>query len=167
MIELLVTYMEMTDPSEQPLPVASIKGVSIARERVGVDDYLWLYRSVGGPQRWDQRLKLDQRALRQLIERHDNDIHVLRVAGALAGFLEIDRGATPDFELMHFGIVPEHQGHRLGPLLLAVGLAAAWQHQPRRIKLHTDEWDHPGALAIYQRAGFGITRQVREDVTDF
>ncbi len=167
MIELLVTYLEMTVPSEQPLPLASIQGVRIARERVGVEDYLWLYRSVGGPQRWDQRLKLDQPALRHLIERPDNDIHVLRVAGALAGFLEIDRRATPDFEVTHFGIAPEYQGHRLGPLLLAVGLAAAWQHQPRRIELHTDEWDHPGALATYQRAGFRITRQVREDVTDF
>jgi ribosomal protein S18 acetylase RimI-like enzyme len=48
------------------------------------------------------------------------------------------------------------EGRRLGQWLLATALHQEWQRRPRRIWLHTDSWDHPAAVRVYERAGFEI-----------
>jgi ribosomal protein S18 acetylase RimI-like enzyme len=51
---------------------------------------------------------------------------------------------------------PEAQGRGLGSWLLRVVLHEAWQSNPQRIWLHTDNWDHASAVKIYEPAGFKI-----------
>ena len=46
-----------------------------------------------------------------------------------------------------------------GPYPLDHALRSAWSTRPQRIWLHTDTWDHPKAIATYQRAGFKIYAQ--------
>ena len=36
---------------------------------------------------------------------------------------------------------------------------AAWQHNPKRVWVHTCTYDHPRALGVYQRAGFVVYRR--------
>jgi ribosomal protein S18 acetylase RimI-like enzyme len=60
----------------------------------------------------------------------------------------------PEIELKNFGLVMEAQGRGLGSWLLHTALHHEWQLQPRRIWLHTDDWDHPAALRLYEKAGF-------------
>jgi GNAT superfamily N-acetyltransferase len=150
---LTVSYLELT---RAPAPIPSHVGPErIALERLALEDYLALYQRVGAPLGWDQRLNMPTQELRSSLESERLRIYVLRDAKANAlGFCEFDRGGWPETELKNFGLIPKAQGRRLGLWLLAYALHQEWETNPRRIWLHTDTWDHPSAIPVYERAGF-------------
>ncbi len=51
---------------------------------------------------------------------------------------------------------PEAQSRGVGPYLLSTALYEEWKLNPSRIWLHTDTWDHPAAVRVYERAGFRV-----------
>jgi GNAT superfamily N-acetyltransferase len=150
-----VTYLELR---EAPSLVVPHRG----SERIGLETmtreaYLALYRSVGEPLRWDQRLMMPAAELDALLAGDCLHLYVVRNADAIPlGFCEFDRSAFPEIELKHFGLVPASQGLGIGPWLLAVGLRQEWASGANRIWLHTDTWDHPAAVPVYKRAGFQV-----------
>jgi ribosomal protein S18 acetylase RimI-like enzyme len=159
-----VTYLELRHAAG-PVP-ARAAGERVAVERLGPEAYLELYRRVGGPVRWDQRLRMPAAELAALLQSDQLRIHVLRAdSGAALGLCEFDRHGFPDVELKNFGVVPAAQGRGLGSWLLAQALDVEWQASPARIWLHTDTWDHPAALAVYRRAGFEVF-DVRDEAPD-
>ncbi|UCI05370.1 GNAT family N-acetyltransferase [Mesorhizobium sp. B1-1-8] len=165
MVDLLVTYMEMTAPPGEPLAVP-LPGALVAREALDHSSYVSLYRAVGGPVQWDQRLRMPKAELETLLARASTHIHVLRVDGDAAGFCEFNDGGRADIELVHFGLVPAFQGRRLGPFLLDRSLRAVWSYRPERLWLHTDTQDHPTAQSVYGRAGFKAYAQRMETFPD-
>jgi len=54
-----VAYLEQSEPAPQPALYWGSE--RIALERLARGEYLALYRSVGAPLRWDQRLKMPRR----------------------------------------------------------------------------------------------------------
>ena len=154
MVQLLVTYLEMLEPPRAAPLRAPLPAARIARERPDSDSYLTLYRAVGGPWQWDQRLSLSPGDLQRFLESPSTHIFVLRLDGEAAGLCEFERVGEPDVELTNFGLVPDAQGRRLGPWLLDIALREVWSRGPRRVWLHTDTNDHPKAIATYERAGF-------------
>jgi len=156
MVDLFVTYLEMTAPSAGEALVVPCDGAAIARERLVPEPYLALYRAVGGPMDWDERLRLPPATLRRLLADPAMHLYILRRDGEAAGLCEFVGVGGADIELANFGLVPAAQGRRLGPFLLNHALRAVWRHRPKRIWLHTDTNDHPKAIATYQRAGFRI-----------
>jgi GNAT superfamily N-acetyltransferase len=152
---LQVTYLEQLEPATAPALYWGSERVAL--ETLTPASYLALYRRVGGPLRWDQRMSLPAEELESLLAGDTLHIYVLRDRGNEAiGFCEFDRSRFPDVELKNFGLVPEAQGRGLGPWLLATALQDEWRAKPQRIWLHTDTWDHPAAVQIYQRAGFRV-----------
>lgn len=150
-----VTYLEQCAPPPSPALYWGSERVTL--ERPTLHDYLLLYRRVGEPQRWDQRIKMPASELSTLLSGGALHIYLLRDQhGESLGFCEFDRSHFPQIELKHFGLVPESQGRGLGPWLLATALQGEWRTNPDRIWLHTDTWDHPAAVQIYQRAGFRV-----------
>src|SRR5271154_4570004 len=144
-------------PPPPPPPPLHAGGERIAVESLSISIYLELYQRVGEPLRWDQRLSMPSEELATLLGGESLHIYVLRDEGGQAlGFCEFDRGALPEIELKNFGLVPEAQGRGLGPWLLSVALQGEWQSNPARIWLHTDTWDHPAAVRVYERAGFHV-----------
>ena len=77
------------------------------------------------------------------------------------GFCEFER-CLPDIEPKNFGLVPKAPGRGLGSWLLRSALHHEWRLWPRRIWLHTDTWDHPAALRLYEKTGFRIYMTRRE-----
>jgi len=152
---LRVQYLQLT---HAPAPIPTRSGPErVAAERLALEDYLSLYRHVGAPLRWDQRLQMPREELSALLQSSRLQTYVLRnTAHQALGFCEFDRSGLPDIELKNFGLIPEAQGRGLGPWLLASALHDEWQLSPKRIWLHTDEWDHPAAVPVYQRAGFEL-----------
>jgi GNAT superfamily N-acetyltransferase len=135
----------------------------VAREQLSREAYLHLYRRVGAPLRWDERLRMPESELSALLAGGCLDIYVARdVQGEALGFCEFDVREFPAVELKYFGLVAEAQGRGLGPRLLHVALVEAWKRNPSRIWLHTDTWDHPAAVRVYERAGFR-TYDVRDE----
>jgi len=62
--------------------------------------------------------------------------------------------AENEIEIVQFGILPEFIGRGYGAYLLRVAIDDVWQRGPERLILNTCTFDHPVALANYQRAGF-------------
>ncbi len=154
-IMLRVTYLEQSEPSAPPALYWGSE--RITRESMHRVAYLALYRRVGEPLRWDQRTSMPESALEALLSGGALHLYVLRdLRGEALGFCEFDRREFPQIELKNFGLVPEAQGRGLGPWLLATALQGEWRTNPDRIWLHTDHWDHPAAVQIYQRAGFRV-----------
>lgn len=166
MVDLLVTYLDMTAPPPGPTLVSAVASAAIGREKLSLADYLDLYRAVGGPLDWDQRLRMPAAALSALLAHPSTWLNVLRVDGTAAGFCEFNGVGEPIVELVHFGLVAAFQGRGLGPCLLDSSLRAVWATRPQRIWLHTDTNDHPKALSVYQRAGFVIRERRMETFPD-
>lgn len=151
---ITVNYLELTRPPTPPeeRPCAE----PIAAEKLLINEYLSLYRLVGESVRWDQRLHMPRAELAALLESERSQVYVLRDERAQPiGFCEFER-ALPEIELKNFGLAPSVQRKGLGSFLLRTALRQEWQLLPRRIWLHTDNWDHPAALKLYQSAGFQI-----------
>jgi ribosomal protein S18 acetylase RimI-like enzyme len=155
-----VSYLELT---QAPAPIPGHPGKErISRERLPVAKYLDLYQRVGERFRWDQRLRMPRAELSGLLESDRSRIYVLRDEHDRAlGLCEFER-CPPETELKNFGLVHAAQGRRLGSWLLRTALHQEWRSQPRRIWLHTDDWDHPAALHLYRAAGFRIY-QIRDE----
>ncbi len=156
MVELLVTYMEMTALPSGPALAAPDPAARVARERLDLDTYLDLYRAVGEALQWDQRLRMARDDLARLLADPAHHLHLLRLAGKALGFCEFENVGGADIELVNFGLLAEAQGRRLGPYLLDRALRAVWTQAARRVWLRTDTNDHPRAVATYERAGFRI-----------
>jgi ribosomal protein S18 acetylase RimI-like enzyme len=165
-VDLLVTYMEMRRPDFVPASGSVPLGAEVAHEVLDVADYLGLYRSVGEPLNWDQRLRMPSADLERLLSDSSTHIHVLRFDGSAAGLCEFNGVGQQDVELAHFGLAPTFQGRKLGPFLLDQSLRAVWSHAPERLWLHTDTGDHPQAQSVYRRAGFKRYAQRMETFPD-
>jgi hypothetical protein len=119
-----VTYLEMRSA---PSTFAFREGAEyVNEEKLSLEEYLALYRRVGASLRWDQRLKMPAQELMDLLQ-SSLRIYVVRGAAQNAlGFCEFDRRGFPEIELKNFGLVPEAQGHGLGPWLLGISLRQEW-----------------------------------------
>ncbi len=166
MVDLLVTYMEMTAPPEREALSRPVIGVQIGRERLSRVDYLDLYRAVGEPLQWDQRLRMTWGALDTLLGDIGTEIYVLRLGERAIGLCEFVGAGSHEVELTNFGLVAEFQGRGLGPFLLDHALRSVWARSPHRVWLHTDTNDHANAQATYRRAGFRVHSQRWETFPD-
>jgi GNAT superfamily N-acetyltransferase len=147
-----VSYLQLTHPPSPPSD--RLHAARVTAEKLPIDEYLSLYRHVGAPVRWDQRLKMSSTALSSLLASPRSQVYVLRDATTQPiGFCEFERD-LPQIELKNFGLIPSAQGKGLGSLLLRAALYQEWQLGPRRIWLHTDNWDHPAAIKLYESVGF-------------
>ncbi|WP_077967912.1 GNAT family N-acetyltransferase [Ensifer adhaerens] len=164
MVQSLVTYMEMLRrPAGEAFP-PPVAHATVASERPDVAAFLSLYRAVGEPLRWDQRLRMLPADLGSFLNSSSTNLYILRLDGRAVGLCEFDRADTPDVELTHFGLIPDVYGKRLGPFLLDNALRAVWDRGVNRVWLHTDEWDHPKAQDVYRRTGFSIFTQKLEEI---
>lgn len=154
-IETVVTSLEMlAPPATPPLPCPR-DGVEIERaEHPTLSFYRYLYNTIGEPWLWGDRRKLSDEALAAAIHHPAVEVHVLRVRGVPAGYAELDGREEGEIELAYLGLIPEFIGQKLGPYLLSFAIHSAWARAPRRLWVHTCTLDHPGALAMYERAGF-------------
>ncbi|TIS99334.1 N-acetyltransferase [Mesorhizobium sp.] len=166
MVDLLVTYLEMTEPPSSNAFPAPVLHATVRRETLGMADYISLYRAVGQSVQWDQRLRMFSTDLENLLASPSMHIHVLRVDDEAVGLCEFTGVGQPVVELTHFGLIPAFQGRKLGPYLLDQSLRAVWSHGPEKLWLHTDTHDHPGAQSVYRHAGFKVYAQRMEMFPD-
>jgi GNAT superfamily N-acetyltransferase len=153
-----ITYLEMrTRPAGRRVSAPLDKLALMQAEDCPVSFYRYLYDTVGEPWLWYERRLVDDESLATLIAKPTIEIFVLYVRGAPAGFFELDTGVARETKLCYFGLCPDFIGRGLGPYLLQAAIDRAWTARPiDRFWLHTSTWDHPKALATYQRAGFAV-----------
>ena len=158
LLEDTVTSLEMFGkPALRPLAAPLEKLALMRAEQCTVSFYRYIYDAVGLPWLWFERRQIADDALAEIIGRPTLEIFVLYVRGVPAGFFELDTAAARETKLCYFGLVPEFIGRRLGPFLLQAAIDRAFSARPiERLWLHTSRFDHPKALATYQRAGFSV-----------
>jgi GNAT superfamily N-acetyltransferase len=151
----VVTCLEMLEkPPSKPGPALA---APYAIERWAAPDlaeYRDLFRRVGEDWMWVSRLLMDDAELTRALADPGVDICVVRSAGRSVGLLELDFREQGACELALFGLTRETIGHGVGRALMNHAIEAAWARPITRFWLHTCHFDHPGAVAFYQRSGF-------------
>ncbi|MBI2807696.1 MAG: GNAT family N-acetyltransferase [Planctomycetes bacterium] len=159
LVEVAVYYLEMFAPSHRTVP-SPRDGLTVVHvPSPSVPFYRSLYDAVGKEFHWLSRRKMTDEALATLLGNPRNELHVLYVDGAPAGFAELDRRQPDEIELMQFGLMPEFIGQGLGRWFLQWTIDTAWSYEPRRFWLHTCTLDHPAALPNYLKAGFVLFKE--------
>jgi hypothetical protein len=169
-VKTKTTYLEMFAPpsSVEKPPQDDVDVIHL--ERPSVELYRWLYRSVGAPFQWVDRLVMPEEELRSIIHHDRTNIYLLRLAGETTGYAELDRRTDGQIELAYFGLFTQFLGQGLGKFFLNWVMHKAWSFHPERMWLHTCDLDHPAALPNYVKAGFEVydekivDQQIPEDM---
>ncbi len=153
-------------PSHPNILPSGHKVALVRAERPTVSFYRYLYNTIGEDWLWWERRALSDAELAAVIHHPNVEIFVLYIDGVPAGFSELDLRIEAEVELAYFGLIPEFIGRGLGRYLLGWTIDEAWQRTPERVWLHTCNFDHPKAIATYQKAGFAPYKQETTTIED-
>lgn len=164
-MEVVRTYLELNAPGDlrraAPFPAAARV---VRHDPCSLSDYRRLYRAVGGPWHWRDRLTWDDATLTSHLTSPDVFIWELLVGDESAGYFELRRSGAAEIELAYFGLTPTFIGRGLGGALLTRAVQEAWTLGANRVWLHTCTLDSPHALPNYRARGFRDFRSERYEV---
>jgi GNAT superfamily N-acetyltransferase len=152
-IAAIVTHLEMTarPPRRADPPGAwSLRKV----DKPALDWYRDLHRRVGEEWLWLSRPRMNDAELAAIIHDAAIEIHALVAGGGDEGLLELDFREPGQCELVYFGVTASLIGTGAARFLMNRALERAWSRDVHRVWLHTCTFDHPSAVAFYQRSGF-------------
>ncbi len=155
-IPMTVTFLEMNArPTLPPPPQPRGKVALLKCEKPPVHFYRYLYDTIGADYFWVDRKKLTTEALADVIGDERNQLFVLYTEGSPAGMAELDFRKSGTCNISYFGLMPEAVGRRLSSFFLHHVVMNAWAASIARLTVNTCTLDHPRALPLYQRLGFG------------
>ena len=164
-IAAIVTHLEITArPALRPDPAGAW-----TLRRVDTPPLDWfrdLYRRVGQQWLWISRIRMPDAELAAIIQSPLVEIYALAHEGRDEGLLELDFREPGQCEFVSFGVTEKLVGTGAGRWLMNRALELAWSRPVTRVWLHTCTFDHPSALAFYQRSGFRPFRRQVEVVSD-
>lgn len=152
-IAAVVTHLEMTEPPALP---SDPQGDWTLRrvETPALDWYRELYRRVGEDWLWFSRMQMRDAELAAIIQAPLVEVYALVHESRDEGLLELDFRDAGQCEIVYFGVTANLIGSGAGRWLMNRTLELAWSRPITRVWVHTCTFDHPSALAFYQRAGF-------------
>jgi GNAT superfamily N-acetyltransferase len=164
-IAAVVTHLEMTErPAFGPDPPGAWTLRKV--ETPGLDWYRDLFRRVGEEWLWFSRLQMADAELAAIIQSPLVEVWALVQDGCDEGLLELDFRQADQCELAYFGVTAKLIGSGAGRWLMNRALERAWSRPVRRVWVHTCTFDHPAAVAFYQRSGFRAFRRQIEIADD-
>ncbi len=116
--------------------------------------YRMVYRGIGQDLMWFSRLIITDEQLHAILSHPALECYILFHGENPIGVLELDFKDLPNCELAFFGLVNEAVGTGLGRCLMDAAKALAWTKPINRMWVHTCHFDHPNAVAFYQKSGF-------------
>jgi GNAT superfamily N-acetyltransferase len=131
-----------------------------------LEQYRDLYRRVGLEWLWVSRIRMPDAELAAIIQSPLVENYALVHEGRDEGLLEMDFREPGQCEIVSFGLTEKCVGTGAGRWLMNRALEIAWSRPVTRVWLHTCSFDHPAALAFYQRSGFRPFRRQVEVVND-
>ena len=154
LVSVQTTYLEMKDRPETD-PIVMPPGCLVERwKKPDSSAYRDLFAAVGGEWGWSGRLLMKENELTAILHARTTEVYRLLCNGQVAGFAELDRSLARQVEIAYFGLLPGFIGRGLGGFLLDWTIRKAWAGNTKRVWLHTCQYDHAGALAVYLKAGF-------------
>jgi len=166
MLATIVTCLEMTSrPSPRPNP--PVDGIAVQRwNSPSLEDYRSLYRRVGEDWLWMSRVVMDDDKLQAILDDPAVEIYALMRDDERLGLFELDFRQAGECELAFFGLDESLIGSGAGRILMNVAIETAWSKPITRFWVHTCNFDHPAALAFYQRSGFVAYKRLVEVFED-
>jgi GNAT superfamily N-acetyltransferase len=149
-------YLQMTEQFELGSVTLPDEALLLKAESPTINFYKFLFTSLGGDWGWTSRMIISDQDLYNVINSPQIEIYVLYIRGVPAGFFELNCDVDNGVELSYFGLFREFLGKGYGKLFLNQVLEKAWATSPKRVWLHTCEYDHENALPLYLKAGFKI-----------
>ena len=129
------------------------------RVSVPASFYRYLYREVGRPWHWIDRLPWSDERIRAHVASPGIEIWLLTHDTVPAGFAELERASDGSVEIVYFGLLPDFIGRRAGRPFLDAIVGRAWERGTTRVWVHTCTLDHPRALTNYLAGGFRVVRE--------
>ena len=164
-IAAVVTHLEMiARPAPRPDPASAWTLRRV--ETPPLDWFRDLYRRVGEEWLWFSRLQMSDADLAAIIQAPLVEVYALEHEGRDEGLLELDFRDAGQCELGFFGVTAKLIGSGAGSWLMNRALELAWSRPVGRVWVHTCTFDHPSALAFYQRSGFRPFRRQIEVADD-
>ncbi|KFI32380.1 GCN5 family acetyltransferase [Haematobacter missouriensis] len=161
----VVTWLEMTSPPSVAPPDWP-EGITFQKVAPPAPaEYRMLFRAIGQNLLWVSRLKMSDETLAATLSHPEVELFHLLRDGVPIGLVELNFCAPGECELAFFGLVEGETGRGLGKPMMGAALAAAWARPVSKVWLHTCHFDHPSALAFYQRMGFRPV-EIRVEVLD-
>lgn len=169
------TYLEQTSPGELIAARPPVTPATITRVDETAPEFCrFLYTAVGGDWYWLERLPWTLADWSAWLSRPGSETWVAWLAGAPAGYVELDAQPGPQatqVELAYFGLLPGFIGRGLGGQLLTEGIANAWSLADRwprlppvdRVWVHTCSLDGEHALPNYRARGLRPYRESRTE----
>jgi GNAT superfamily N-acetyltransferase len=155
------TYLELAEPGELRRAPPAVDARFVRVPDVPADLARRLYVEVGRDYQWRDRLGWTDAQWRERFDDPAVTLHVLDVAGVVAGYVELGKHGDGSVEIAYFGLLPPFHGRGLGRHLLTAAADAAWAMGATRVWLHTCTLDDPAALPNYLARGFRPFREER------
>ena len=154
-VPTVVTYLEMKKaPARLPPQPVGCRLALMRADPIPLHFYRYLYSTIGSDYYWVERLGINDADLAERISGDDIEISVLYANGAPAGYFELDFSEKPTVSLVYFGLFEDWIGRGVGAWLLGCAVSEAFSRGTSLLKVNTCTFDHPSALAFYQRMGF-------------
>lgn len=154
-VQVTRTYLEMTRPDELRPARTTDPGVRVERAvECPPSFYRYLYREVGRPHHWVDRLRWTEKDLRNHLARPDISVWILYHDRAPAGYFELQKHGDGSTQITYLGLLPEFIGRGLGGPLTTAAAEQAWATGAARVWLQTCTLDHPAAMPSYRACGF-------------
>jgi GNAT superfamily N-acetyltransferase len=164
-VAAVVTHMEMiARPTPRPDPAGAwtLRKVDVP----ALDWFRDLYRRVGEEWLWFSRIRMPDAELAARLHSPQLEVYAMVDGGRDEGLLELDFRGSGQCEIGMFGVTAKLVGTGAGRWLMNRALDIAWSRPVERVCLHTCTFDHPAALAFYQRSGFRVFRRQVEVADD-
>ncbi|MBR0691872.1 N-acetyltransferase [Bradyrhizobium lablabi] len=164
-IAAVVTHLEMTERPPRRADPPGAWGLRKAEPPM-LDWYRDLYRRVGEDWLWCSRTRLGDSELAAIVHSPLVEVYALVVDDSDEGLLELDFRQAGQCELGYFGVTAKLIGSGAARFLMNRALEIAWSRDVSRVWVHTCTFDHPSAVAFYQRSGFRAFRRQIEVADD-
>jgi GNAT superfamily N-acetyltransferase len=146
--------------------VAGSNGWSLVALNEDHERYRTLYRRIGEPWLWFDRMVMPAEKLAGILDDPKVEAYALNDGRDDIGLMELDFRSEGEAELVYLGLVPGATGKGGGRFLMNEAIRRAFARPIGRFFVHTCSLDHPGALAFYMRSGFTPYRRAIEVADD-
>ena len=157
-VDVVVTYLQL-DLVGAPVgaqPSAPLRIDHVPRA-AAADVAATMYRAVGGPWHWTDRLGWSDAQWAAAVNRDEVEVWAARMDDEIAGYFELELEADA-IELKYFGLMPEFTGRGIGGALLGAAINRARALGWATMTVNTCTLDHPSALPNYLKHGFIVSR---------
>jgi len=159
-IEIKTFHLELNSPEQFHPKRSTLAGLELRKVEIPLPEYnRFFYVAVGGDYYWVDLLKWTYQQWRDWVSRPEFHTWVFYFKGTPAGYFEFEEQADRNFEIIHFGLLPQFSGQGFGGHLLTGAVEKAWEAGAARVWLHTCTLDHPSALKNYLARGFLLFKE--------